>query len=142
MLEKLEEIKEIQDSIVESIINITDWLLKYDLGEISNGDMKAEYNEYRRLSFRLPRRCGNTTIASKIMKHYDNSVLFSFNVCMAENFANIFDINRKRVFGIQNKNQISGLRFDVAIVDPASMINKSLIESLYFCRPKAIILLG
>jgi len=142
MIDILEEVTKIQDNVFESAVNVTNWLLMSEIGELLNGNIKAEYNEFRRIEFKLSRRMGNTTIAGRLMHHFDNAFFFTYNVCMAESFSKEFGINRKRVFSIRSENKISGLRFDVAIVDPASMISKSLIEGLYYYRPKAIILLG
>jgi hypothetical protein len=145
--------------IPESIFDYICSIIDFKSDNYSNMITKKFFlKEYKTLQFRSTRRSGHTTLALRLMQKYENTILITplsnslfFNPKVDENgyssiYGVYFHVNnnwKNRCFSAERiaQNKIQIINKNV-ILDPASMLSNSFIESLYDFEPNSIIMLG
>ena len=121
---------------------LSELIEKLDTNQKNKLSKKAYYNELATFSINLGRRSGHSTIAKELLKRYDNSIVFTYNLSNVK--SNFKDYEKQnRVFSFKSK-KYQGIDFKdkIIIMDIASFVKKDLIDMLMVFDPKCFILLG
>ena len=133
-----------QDLIFQFILDKIDYVEKDPLNLKDKISPIAFLKEYGTFSLACGRRSGHTLLAQKIVKYFNDSIVFTVSLNMAKNqFKEYMHKKEKRVFTFHMKD-FSGLDWKdkIVVVDMAYFINKYLLEQIYLKNPKFVILLG
>ena len=91
---------------------------------------KSWIKEFCTIKFGLPRQSGHTTFAKKLIGEIGTRVLYIAPNQQILKHANLPPINRMTVEGVANKQHL-GRRFQMVIVDCASLLSQRDLETLY-----------
>ena len=125
---------------IKNKINNID-LLQLENSKLYSINPIAFLKEFGSIRINFGRQSGHTTLALKMMREYDDAILYVFKSSMISSKY----YNRTRTYKINNTNNrrnTAGCNKKIVIIDMASMVSKSFIYNIFLEQPKFVLLLG